>query len=249
MIITEQESKIHSNQLKKIEVSDLVKRLIEQISFEARNSEYVDRKSGVSARLTIASFENAISAAERRMIINKEKKTQVWISDLAGIIPSITGKIELVYEGEQEGPFQVAFNLLEKSIRTQFVKYFPDPESFKRKRGKEATVEENPYKPITRWFDAGNHLNLFLDIKDEDRIQLLYQVDGLYALVKKHYPTLNSTENVLLMEFVLHGLSTFSLISKKIVEGKIEFKDLMGSMLNLSSQSFNEDELEEGDFR
>ena len=249
MIITEQESKIHSNQLKKIEVSDLVKRLIEQISFEARNSEYVDRKSGVSARLTIASFENAISAAERRMIINKEKKTQVWISDLAGIIPSITGKIELVYEGEQEGPFQVAFNLLEKSIRTQFVKYFPDPESFKRKRGKEATVEENPYKPITRWFDAGNHLNLFLDIKDEDRIQLLYQVDGLYALVKKHYPTLNSTENALLMEFVLHGLSTFSLISKKIVEGKIEFKDLMGSMLNLSSQSFNEDEMEEGDFR
>lgn len=248
LIITEQESKVHANQLKKINVSDMVKRLIEQVSFEARNSEYVDKKSGVSARLTIAAFENAMSAAERRMIMNKEKETQVWISDLTGIIPSITGKIELVYEGEQEGPFQVAYNLLEKSIRTQFVKYFPDPEIFKRKRGKDAGVEENPYKPIIRWFDNGNHLNLFLDLQDEDKIQLLYKVDGLYGLVKKHFPNLNSSENALLMEFVLHGLSTYSLISKKIVEGKIEFKDLMGSMLNLNTQSFSDEDFEENDF-
>ena len=248
LIITEQESKVHANQLKKIKVSDMVKRLIEQVSFEARNSEYVDRKSGVSARLTIASFENAVSAAERRMLMNNEKETQVWISDLTGIIPSITGKIELVYEGEQEGPFQVAYNLLEKSIRTQFVKYFPDPEAFKRKRGKDAGVEENPYKPIIRWFDSGNHLNLFLDLQDEDKIQLLYKVDGLYSLVKKHFPNLNSSENALLMEFVLHGLSTYSLISKKVVEGKIEFKDLMGSMLNLNTQSFKDEDFEEDDF-
>ena len=102
--ITEQEAGVHEDQLKKVKVSDLVKRLIEQVSFEARASEYVDKKSGVSARLTIAAYENAVSAAERRAIMNKEKETQVWISDLAGIIPSITGKIELVYEGEQEGP-------------------------------------------------------------------------------------------------------------------------------------------------
>jgi magnesium chelatase subunit I len=78
--------------------------LIEQVAFEARSNEYVDKKSGVSARLTIAAYENAVSSAERRAIIHNEKDTQVWISDLAGIIPSITGKIELVYEGEQEGP-------------------------------------------------------------------------------------------------------------------------------------------------
>ena len=127
--ITEQEADIHEDQLKKVKVSDLVKRLIEQVSFEARGSEFVDKKSGVSARLTIAAFENAVSAAERRAIMNKEKETQVWISDLVGIIPSITGKIELVYEGEQEGPYQVAYNLLDKAIRTQFVKYFPNPET------------------------------------------------------------------------------------------------------------------------
>jgi magnesium chelatase subunit I len=127
LIITEQEASIHEDQSKKVKVSDLIKRLIEQVSFEARASEFVDKKSGVSARLTIAAYENAVSAAERRTIMNKEKETQVWISDLTGIIPSITGKIELVYEGEQEGPYQVAYNLLEKAIRSQFVNYFPNP--------------------------------------------------------------------------------------------------------------------------
>ena len=244
LFITEQEASVHADQAKKVHVSDLVKRLIEQVSFEARGSEFVDKKSGVSARLTISAFENAVSAAERRAIINKEKETQIWISDLTGIIPSITGKIELVYEGEQEGPFQVAYNLLEKAIRTQFVKYFPNPESYKKRKTKESAVEENPYKTITRWFDAGNQLNLSFELKDEDKIQQLYKVDGLFGFVKKHYPNANTKENALLMEFVLHALSTYSLISKKIVEGKIEFKDLMGSMINLSSQSFSDEELE-----
>ncbi len=244
LFITEQEASIHSDQLKKVKISDLVKRLVEQVSFEARASEFVDKKSGVSARLTIAAYENAVSAAERRAIMNKEKETQVWISDLTGIIPSITGKIELVYEGEQEGPYQVAYNLLEKAIRTQFVKYFPNPESYKKRRTKESVVEESPYKSITRWFDAGNQLNVSFGLKDEDKIQLLYKVDGLFGFVKKHFPNASTKENALLMEFVLHGLSTFSLISKKVLEGKIEFKDLMGSMINLSPQSFSDEELE-----
>jgi magnesium chelatase subunit I len=244
LYITEQEATVHSDQVKKVQVSDLVKRLIEQVAFEARGSEFVDKKSGVSARLTISAYENSVSAAERRAIRNKEKETQVWISDLTGIIPSITGKIELVYEGEQEGPYQVAYNLLQKAIRTQFVKYFPNPETYKKRKTRESVVEENPYKAITRWFDAGNQLNISFDLKDDDKIQLLYKVDGLYGLVKKHFPSANARENALLMEFVLHGLSTFSLISKKVLEGKIEFKDLMGSMINLSSQSFSDEELE-----
>jgi magnesium chelatase subunit I len=247
--ITEQEASVHEEQSKRVKISDLVKRLIEQVAFEARASEYVDKKSGVSARLTIAAYENAISAAERRAIINKEKETQVWISDLTGIIPSITGKIELVYEGEQEGPYQVAYNLMEKAIRTQFAKYFPNPDTFKKKKTVAGVADENPYKAITRWFDAGNHLNIFFESKDDDKVQLLYKVDGLYGLVKKYFPTANAKENALLMEFVLHALATHSLISKKVVEGKIEFKDLMGSMLNLGTKSFSEEELDDEDFR
>lgn len=240
--ITEQEADITDDQQVRVKISDMVKRLIEQVAFEARGSEFVDKKSGVSARLTIAAYENAVSAAERRALLNNEKETQVWMSDLVGIIPSITGKIELVYEGEQEGPYQVAFNLLEKAFRTQFINYFPNPELFKKKKG----VEENPYKPITAWFDKGNHLDIFFNTRDQDKIQLLYKVDGLHAFVKKHFRHANEREMALLMEFVLHGLSAYSMISKKVVEGKIEFKDLIGSMMNLSPENYGSEEEEFG---
>jgi magnesium chelatase subunit I len=241
--ITEQEASINDAQKEKVIVSDLIKRLIEQVAFEARESEFVDKKSGVSARLTIAAYENAVSAAERRAIINEEATTHVWLSDLNGIIPSITGKIELVYEGEQEGPYQVSFNLLEKAIRTQFKQYFPDPDTLKKRKTKEP--QENPYKAITSWFDAGNALNLFLETKDDDKVQKLYKVNGLHALVKKHYNALNEKETALLMELVLHGLAAHSLISKKFIDGKIEFKDLMGSMLNMGSEHFSEEDFNE----
>ncbi len=247
LAITEQEANIYAAQLERVDVSDLVKRLIEQVSFEARGSEFVDKKSGVSARLSIAAYENAISAAERRAIINEENKTLVWISDLVGIIPSITGKIELLYEGEQEGPLQVAYSLLEKSIRTLFGQYFPGPDTLKKKK-QETAAKENPYKSITRWFDSGNHLDVFLETKDADKIQLLYKVDGLHALVKKYFKTANEKDTALLMEFVLHGLAAHSLISKKIMEGKIEFKDLMGSMLNMGSETFSDEDFDESDF-
>src|SRR5450432_843578 len=101
LLITAQEADITEDQKVRVRISDMVKRIIEQVAFEARTSEFVDKKSGVSARLTIAAYENAVSAAERRALLNSEKETQVWMSDLVGIIPSITGKIELVYEGEQ----------------------------------------------------------------------------------------------------------------------------------------------------
>jgi magnesium chelatase subunit I len=227
LAITEQEAEVVKEQKDRISVSDLVKRLIEQVAFEARTSEFVDKKSGVSARLTISAFENAVSAAERRAII-------------------ITGKIELVYEGEQEGPYQVAMNLLDKAIRSQFVQYFPNPDSLKKRaprKGETAQPVDNPYRSIISWFDKGNHINAFFAATDKERMNQLYAVDGLHALVKKSYSHANEREAALLMEFVLHGLSSYSLISKKILETSVEFKDLMGSMLNIqSSASFDEDE-------
>lgn len=248
LMITEQEAFVHDHQRSRVRISDLVKRLIEQISFEARSSEYVDKKSGVSARLSISAMENAFSAAERRAILNNEKETQVWISDLVGIIPSITGKIELVYEGEQEGPFQVAMNLVEKAIRSQFVVYFPNPDALKKKRNTQQ-ANENPYRSIQAWFDKGNSLNLFFNLSDEARLRELYKVDGLHALVKKYFKQISDKEAALLMEFVLHGLSAYSFISKRIVENKIEFKDLMGSMLNLGSTSgFTDEDADKEDF-
>jgi magnesium chelatase subunit I len=199
-------------------------------------------------------MENAYSTAERRAILHGDKQTQVWISDLVGIIPSITGKIELVYEGEQEGPYQVAVNLMEKAIRSLFVQYFPNPDSLKKRRntGKQSQQpkeEDNPYRAVIAWFDAGNKVDLLVDSNDREKINALYQVDGLHSLVKKFFNRANENEMALLMEFVLHGLSSYSLISKRMLEGKVEFKDLMGSMLNLGGGSFgDDDDFSEDDF-
>lgn len=254
LAITEQEANILQIQKDKVNISLLIKRLIEQIAFEARTNEYVDKKSGVSARLTITAFESAVSSAERRAIIHNHAHTQVWISDLSGIIPAITGKIELVYEGEQEGPLEVALNLLNKSIRSVFSDYFPSPEKVKKKyRSKKISSQqeegekqlENPYSSIEKWFDAGNQLNLFFDMPDEVKITELYKVDGLNTLIKKYFPKSNKNETALLMEFVLHGLAAHSIISKRMIDGKIEFNDMMGSMINLSNLGKEDEGLED----
>src|ERR1700742_1186512 len=195
--ITQQEAQLTPEQKVAIEVDGLVKDLIEQIAFEARNSEYVDKKSGVSARLTISAYENLISNAERRMLINDEKNTFVRISDFLGVIPAITGKIELVYEGELEGPGKVANILIGKAIKTSLLLYFPDPE--KAKKSKAA----NPYAEIINWFSNGNNLALVDDMPLQDYKKALNEVAGLKDLVKKTHPRLTENQQLLLMEFVL----------------------------------------------
>lgn len=243
--ITEQEANVLKEQMEKVEVPDLCKMLIEQIAMEARKSEYVDQKSGVSARLTISAFENLVSTAERRALRAGSKKTMVRLADFIGIMPAITGKIELVYEGEQEGPSNVAFRLIGQAIRTLFTQYFPDPQSFKRtaKEPQNRKQKSNPYQPVIDWFGKGNELMLLQDESDSAYVQQLYQVDGLYSAVKQFYPNADEQQAALLMEFLLHGLSEYSLISKKGVEaGGYSFGDILGSMLNINFSSAEDEE-------
>lgn len=246
--ITDQEADILPEQKNTVEVPDLCRMLIEQIAMEARKSEFVDQKSGVSARLTISAYENLVSTAERRALRHNAPHTMVRISDFTGIIPSITGKIELVYEGEQEGPLNVAYRLMGLAIRSAFVKYFPDPQSF-RKAGRDAQkakAKANPYQPVIDWFGKGNDLMLLQDESDADYRNHLYMVDGLYSIVKQYYPDADEAQIGLLMEFVLHGLSEFSLISKKGVErGGYAFGDMMASMLNMSQMDDDSDDEDE----
>src|SRR5690606_33612985 len=155
--ITEQEADVLEEQLNMVAVPDMCKLLVEQVAIEARKSEYVDQKSGVSARLTISAYENLVSTAERRALREGNEHTIVRMADMLGIIPAITGKIELVYEGEQEGPMNVAFRLIGQAIRTLFVQYFPDPQSFKRTR-EQQKAKPNPYQPVIDWFGKGNDL-------------------------------------------------------------------------------------------
>src|SRR3546814_12126741 len=107
--------------------------MVKQIALEAKETEYTDKKSGVTARVTISAYENLVSAAERRLLLNSEKKTMARIADLAGVLLAITGKIELVYEGEQEGPAKVAHILIGKAIKSLLPEWLPDPENSRKK--------------------------------------------------------------------------------------------------------------------
>ncbi|MDI9859035.1 sigma 54-interacting transcriptional regulator [Flectobacillus roseus] len=238
--ITLQEANIKPEQEQLVTTNALVEDLIEQIAFEARQSEYVDAKSGVSARMTISAYENLISAAERRALLNGEEKTYVRVADLVGVIPAVCGKVELVYEGEVEGPVIVAQNLVGKAIRTQFLNFFPDPEKIKKLAKDKAG--KNPYKPIIDWFMDGNIIDIFNDSSDADYSSRLRTIDGLDELVEKIYPTFEGREKLFMMEFVLHGLSEFSMISKKTLDQGLQFKDLTDSLFDLDNFKFEDEE-------
>ena len=232
--ITFQEARLTEEQ-RKIEADGLLKDLVEQVAFEARKSEFIDQKSGVSARLTISAYENLISTAERRMLINREKNTFLRLSDLTGIIPAVTGKIELVYEGELEGPAKVANILIGKAIKSLFARYFPDPE--KAKKSKNA----NPYNSITEWFTEGNTIDISDALNASKYKKTLMEVPGLYDLIKKFHPKLSENQTLLLMEFVLHGLAEHSQLNKKYLDGGFGFSDMFDSLFSSDFEADDDD--------
>lgn len=239
--ITQQEAKLSAAQQEMVEVNDVLKNMVEQLAIEARQNEYVDVKSGVSARLTISAYENLVSAAELRALTNGETNTQVRLGDLWGVIPAITGKVELVYEGEQEGPLIVAQNLIGKTVRAMFLNFFPDPEKMKKQK------EKNPYKPIIDWFGNGNTIDVLNDMSNAAYKEALLKVSGLEDVVEEYHAREPYELKLFLMEFALHGLAEYSMLSKNTLSRGLQFKDLLSSMFNPSNFSF-EDEDEEDDY-
>ncbi|HRH71280.1 MAG TPA: sigma 54-interacting transcriptional regulator [Flavobacteriales bacterium] len=240
MRITAQEVRSPKEQAARVRVPDLLRVLIERIAWEARDSEFVDRKSGVSARLTISVLESVISAAERRALRNGEARTVARIGDLQAVVPAITGKIELVYEGEQEGPEKVAHHLMSLAIRNIFSGLFPDPAKSKKKPRPDApTQRSDPYQAIVAHFDS-NGTDLLFEATDADHAKALRAVKGLHDLVKQQHAYLDAEEQVLWSEFVLHGLAKHSRIGRSLLAGTTRFGDLFSSML-----SSNEEEEED----
>ncbi len=222
--ITSQEAKLaHGQHL--VQVPDLLQILLEQVAFEARESEYVDAKSGVSARLSISGYENLVSTAERRMLLNGENSTQARIIDFWGVVPAITGKVELVYEGEQEGPYNVAIALLNDAIKKSFLAHFPNPDKLKKGQ------EKDPYGTIRAWFSGGNTIELLNDSSDKVFHKALDNVAGLRKLVESTLK-ISGDESYLYMELALHGLAAFNVINKGILEASFTFRDLLADMLN-----------------
>lgn len=222
--ITLQEAKLAKEQLECIKMPEILHHLLEQTAFEARKSELVDEKSGVSARLTISGYENLVSSAERRLLRNKEKKTSVRIADFVGFVPAITGKVELVYEGEQEGPYGVALHLIGKALKEVFLLHFPNPDKLPKRNARD------PFQDIRDWFAKGNTLDLTNDATESEFKQHLDQVPGLRKLVEA---TLNikGADSLPFMELVLHGLAEFNVIQKEITGNGLSFNDVLADML------------------
>jgi len=225
--ITKSEAKVSDFQKDNITVPEIVKDLLEQISFEARESEFVDEKSGVSARLSISAYETMLSAAERRMLRSGDLKTTIRISDLMSVIPSIIGKIEMVYEGEQEGAVNVSYALIRSAIRTQAVTFFPELKDLKKLKNNSSET----YNSIIDWFSS-NKLDLLNDLSEQDFHQELDKVNNLKDIIHEKFPALPEEGSYLMREYLLHSLAEYSYLNKSKLERSFKFEDLLGSMFS-----------------
>ena len=224
--ITHQEARLDAQQSEAVYVPSLAKDLLEQISFEARESEYIDAKSGVSARMTITAYENLISTAERRAMLSGETTTSVRLSDFMGIVPAITGKVELVYEGEQEGAAVVAQHLIGDAIHTFFPAYFPKIEKLER------DANASPYAQLLEWFFAETGFELLDEATDTNYKKQLDAIAPLEDLIQKYQPEWPVEDRYFLKEFLLWGLVEHEKLSKDRIAVGYQFKDLYSSYIN-----------------
>jgi magnesium chelatase subunit I len=253
--ITEQEAWTARVGEEGIAIPKYFKEIIEQIAFEARKSEFIDQKSGVSARLSTSAMEALISNAERRSIMNGDTIILPRVTDLAYVTAGVTGKVELVFEGEQEGMGKVAKALVGKAVKGIFKKYFPDPLARDRKpRGQQtqAAKPEGEYEPLLRWYAEGNITNLTDTMKFDDYFKELSRVPRLREITSRHMsiPEASRFELASAMEFVLDGLHQHSKLAKEEEFGKPEvtYRDMIGSIFTRPIQGAEEDDEEEMNF-
>lgn len=224
--ITKQEAQAAEAQTPNIHIPELARDILEQISFEARKSEYVDAKSGVSARMSITAFENLRSTAERRMLLSGETETSLRMADFLGIISAINGKIELVYEGEQEGAEQISYYLINQAVKTLFPNYFPEIKKL------EKADEVGPYDDLLGWFFKDNELFLEDTLNDKTYKKLLDQLPGVDTILTTHQPDCPPQDRYFLIEFLLWGLEAHKKLTKyRSLEG-FQFKDTLGSYIS-----------------
>jgi magnesium chelatase subunit I len=241
MAITSQESWVERKSGVEVRVPSFLRELIEEVAIQARKSEYVDQNSGVSARLTIALLENVVSNAERRGLVTGEKKVVTRVCDLQAAVSAVSGKVELVLEGEQEGAMNVARALLGKGVKAVFSQRFPD--AFKprrvRTRGAQPPAEESEsqaaaeYRPVLEWFSSGHHLELGDDLPQPEYAKALASVKGLPELAARYLEPRDAEEHAVAMELVLEGLHQSSMLSRERTDtGRTGYKDMLKQMLS-----------------
>jgi magnesium chelatase subunit I len=234
-------------------LGDEVKLLVEEIAFVARRSELVDQSSGVSARLAIAARELLVSNLERRALRTGESVVAPRLVDFFATLPAITGKVEMVFEGEQQGAEIVAKKLIGDAVKTLFESHFPPVEGprtrAERPRRRDFDDEEGggpmtleraesrrqtapappagPYDAIAAWFSDGRKIVLSDQSPFSEHLKTLECVTGLSDFVLKHARPRDHFERAFLMELVLEGLVQNLRIAREDLDSTITFQELM----------------------
>jgi len=192
MAITEQEAWIRRYPDGRLVIPDFIQEVVEQIAFVARESKHIDRRSGVSQRLPISCLENVVSGAERRAVRNGEQKVVPRPSDVYAAMPSITGKLELEYEGELKGGDVIATALIKEALGRVFA----------------ARLGTAPTKETVAWFDQGGAVKVADSTPAVDAIRFFQKVPGLMdatvilGVPENADPALTASA----CEFILEGL-------------------------------------------
>jgi len=224
--ITQQEARLDTRQSELVYVPEIAKNLLEEIGFQARQSEFIDHKSGISARMSITAYENLLSTAEHRALRSGDQKTLLRLSDFVGVIPAITGKVELVYEGEQEGASSVAHTLITEAVKTLFPNYFPVIEKLEKED------YQSPYEELVSWFFEQSGFELLDDVADTEYKNKLDTIAPLTKIITKYQPECSEKDAYFMKEFLLWGLVEFKKLSKHRLSEGFHFNDLYGSYIS-----------------
>lgn len=206
--ITNQEVSVNASS-KLIFVPENAKTVLEQIVFEARKSAYIDSTSGVSARMSITMYENLISAAELRLLESNDSTTTVRMADFEAVIPAITGKVELVYEGEQEGAEKVAHILIGEAVKTVFNTVFEPIKKLQK------PTEFSIFDKVVQWFIENQDVELSNTSNNLDYEQVLNAITPLTEVIQTYAPDAEEKEHLFLKELFLWGLVEYKRLSKK----------------------------------
>jgi magnesium chelatase subunit I len=204
----------------RVEIPEEVELLVEEIAFAARESDLVDQSSGVSARVAIAAIELLVSNLERRALATGEEPAWPRLVDLHMLLPAITGKVEMVYEGEQKGAEIVARALVGAAVKKRFSARFP---ALGRDAGPGS--DDGPYAPIVAWFAAGNCVTLSDEQPFAEYEGELGRVPGLLALAERNGA--NRQERAFAAEVILEGLHQNGKLAREDMDSTVSYKEAL----------------------
>ncbi|HWZ85252.1 MAG TPA: AAA family ATPase [Thermoanaerobaculia bacterium] len=246
--ITAQEAWVERDGGPVIEIPALFRELVEEIAFAARASEFVDQSSGVSARMPISALEILASNLERRGLGNGEARVAPRLCDLPATLPAITGKVEMVYEGEQQGAEVIAKKLIGTAVKKLFDAKFPAPDAGRptERRRQELDEDEEPtgpvrrarpappaekmhplYEPIVAWFAADNRVTISDDTPFSEHLAALQSIPGLKKAVEEHFSPASKEELAIGMELVLEGLTQHLKIARQDLDSRVSYAEML----------------------